>query len=421
MGALMAKLKEAKQSAAQVPDRGKPKSDQRVRDDSEKARDLVSIFVVSGVAILLVYAFGEAGPLYPVRSWLRLFAGFLLLGGAGFAFGSLTGFLFGIPRSLQGRSAPAPRPQTDPAPSAPAGSASGPSNTATDREASKSTERPSRPEPSYASNTNLEEISDWLTKIIVGVGLINLKAIPGSLKGLAVYFASLSLCPAGCAPIPESSVLAILSYFSICGFFLAYLLTRLELPAAFSRADRRAALEMRVSSLSRETEDIRKENLSLGKESASLRARILTKQATDLINRADEPPLKGTPGSEAQLNEALRIITEALTHDETFAVAYVERARAQKRLCVLKGDEQFLIQALESIEKACELDDKNYSAFYNSACYKSLLKKPIDEIMRDLLIAISLNPAVRVNACKDGDLAWARETGGEKFNEALNC
>jgi tetratricopeptide (TPR) repeat protein len=417
MGALMAKLLEAKHDNEQVPDKGKPKSDKRVRDDAEKARDLVSIFVFSGVVILLVYAIGEAGPVYPLRSWFRLFAGFLLLGAAGFAFGSLIGFLFGIPRSLQGRGAPAS--QSDPAPSPPAGSASTGSITSNGSDDSASAEKPWR--PPYASNTNLEEISDWLTKIIVGVGLINLKALPGYLKNLAAYFANLSLCPAGCAPIPESSVLAILFYFSICGFFLAYLLTRLELPAAFSRADRRAGLEIRVSSLSRETEDIRRENLSLGRESASLRANILTKQATNLINQADEPPLKDTPGSEAQLNEALRIITEALTHDETFAVAYVERGRAQKRLSGLKGDKQFLIQALESIEKACKLDDKNYSAFYNSACYKALLKKPIDEITKDLFIAISLNPAVRVNACKDDDLAWARETGGEKFNAALNC
>jgi hypothetical protein len=412
MGALMAKLLEAKQD-----DEGKAKSDKPFRGDAEKARNLVSIFVFSGVAILLVYAFGEAGLVYPLRSWFRLFAGFLLLGAAGFAFGSLIGFLFGIPRSLQGRGAPAS--QTDPPPSQPAGSAGSAFIPSNGSDGSASAEKPWR--PPYTSNTNLEEISDWLTKIIVGVGLINLKALPGSLKNLAAYFANLSLCPGGCAPIPESSVLAILFYFAVCGFFLAYLLTRLVLLAAFSRADQEAGLQVQVSFLSRKTEEILRENVSLGQKSASIDAKILTKQATELIDEADELPLKGTPGSEPQLNEALRIITEALIHDESFAVAYIERGRAQKRLSELKGDEQFLIRALESVEKACKLDAKNYSAFYNSACYKALLKKPIDEILKDLSIAISLNPAVRVNACKDVDLAWARETEGEKFNAALNC
>ena len=39
-------------------------------------------------------------------------------------------------------------------------------------------------------NTNLTEISDWLTKIIVGLGLINLKQIPSLTKRAASLLAS---------------------------------------------------------------------------------------------------------------------------------------------------------------------------------------------------------------------------------------
>jgi len=280
MNAFLAKLGGLNRS-----DESEPRSDQDRQSDTEKSKHLVLRFIYAGVAILLVYAIGETGQIISTRGLVR-FAGFMLLGGAGFACGSLTGFLFGIPRSLQSRGAQGPSPQNDPASSQPPGSAASPTVTESRGEISASTKEQSRPVAPYTSNTNLEEISDWLTKIIVGLGLINLKSIPGYLKSTAVYFAT--LCPAGCVPIQESAVLAILLYFAICGFFLAYLLTRLELPAAFSRADLRAALEMRseVTSLTQITQDLRRLTASVTQESASNRARILTVQAAKWIIRS---------------------------------------------------------------------------------------------------------------------------------------
>ncbi len=38
-------------------------------------------------------------------------------------------------------------------------------------------------------NSNLVEVSDWLTKIIVGVGLIELKSLPGSARSMAAFIA----------------------------------------------------------------------------------------------------------------------------------------------------------------------------------------------------------------------------------------
>jgi len=40
-------------------------------------------------------------------------------------------------------------------------------------------------QPGYSGNTNLEQISDWLTKILVGVGLTQLREIPGQVQRLA--------------------------------------------------------------------------------------------------------------------------------------------------------------------------------------------------------------------------------------------
>lgn len=70
-----------------------------------------------------------------------------LIASASFLAGGLVGFLFGIPRAVQGSTAPSGATQ-------------------------------------YQANTNLEQVSDWLTKIIVGVGLVQIgRVIPGLTAG----------------------------------------------------------------------------------------------------------------------------------------------------------------------------------------------------------------------------------------------
>lgn len=84
-------------------------------------------------------------------------------------------------------------------------------------------------------NTNLTEISDWLTKIIVGLGLINLKEIPGQLAAAARVLAT------GIAPRDPAGAMAfaygVITTFGVAGFLFGYLCTRLFLAGAFSRAD----------------------------------------------------------------------------------------------------------------------------------------------------------------------------------------
>lgn len=80
-------------------------------------------------------------------------------------------------------------------------------------------------------NTNLEQISDWLTKIIVGLGLIQLKTIPDHISQVSSVIAK------GLGKGTESIAVAIFLYFSIEGFLAGYLITRLFLTGAFKRAD----------------------------------------------------------------------------------------------------------------------------------------------------------------------------------------
>ena len=85
-------------------------------------------------------------------------------------------------------------------------------------------------------NTNLEQISDWLTKIIVGVTLVQADTVLKKLHRIAEVIAG---C-VGALPKLEETLpfaYAILIYFSVLGFFGSYLLTRLWLQSAFDAAD----------------------------------------------------------------------------------------------------------------------------------------------------------------------------------------
>jgi hypothetical protein len=161
-----------------------------------------------GCLVLLVFA-SQAGTW---ADYARMVAGLLMVAGCAWAVGALVGFLFGIPRTL---SLPADGPE---------GAARGPDVV------------------HYRVNTNLEQISDWLTKILVGVGLAELHRLPAALRGASDYFAA-ALGPQ--AP-PESSgfVVALLVYFSIVGFMTGYLGTRVLLAPLLKLADVRSKLHL---------------------------------------------------------------------------------------------------------------------------------------------------------------------------------
>ena len=127
-----------------------------------------------------------------------------LTAGASLMVGALLGFLFGIPRTLQGERPPDVLERSS------GGSA-----------------------PEYRVNTNLEQISDWLTKILVGVGLVQLGAIIDALGNLADYIDRSLGNPGGGAAF----ALGVVIYFAVGGFLIAYLWTRLNLTGAFARAE----------------------------------------------------------------------------------------------------------------------------------------------------------------------------------------
>lgn len=132
-----------------------------------------------------------------------------VIAGACLLSGGLLGFLFAIPRTLQ-------HDRSEETAARPLGQ-----------------EQPAASQASYQANTNLEQISDWLTKILVGVGLTQLTAVPGALQAYAT-FAGAGL---GGGRVSETVAVGILVFYLVCGFLISYLWTRLYFAGALRQAD----------------------------------------------------------------------------------------------------------------------------------------------------------------------------------------
>jgi hypothetical protein len=140
----------------------------------------------------------------------------LMTAGAAMLSGGLLGFLFGVPHTREGEAAQAKVEEREEA----------------DGQQSKSVGGDSS--PTYRPNTSLEQISDWLTKMLVGVGLIEIKVIPAKLKSIADYLAK----GLGGTDQAQAFALTMLIYFSVCGFVFGFLWARLYLKKWFVESDR---------------------------------------------------------------------------------------------------------------------------------------------------------------------------------------
>jgi hypothetical protein len=166
----------------------------RASESASQDRALLGLFWlgIPAVVAMFVYAAYEGG-----------LAIAMLAAAASFAVGALFGFLFGIPRANTAQHVVA---------SAESGSGS----TSVDASA-----------PMYVPNTNLEQISDWLTKILVGVGLVQIGQIGGAINTLAD-----GLAP-GLGAYGHAAAVTLLISFTVTGFLSSYLFTRLRLQGAF--------------------------------------------------------------------------------------------------------------------------------------------------------------------------------------------
>jgi len=316
-------------------------------------------WLLVGTGALLIYSLTAcySNGQCATSGW-NIFSIGLLLALASASSGGLLGFLFGIPRTL----AKEPWNNKDKNQSAPDSQATG------NKPEEKGT-------AGQAVNTNLEEISDWLTKILVGAGLVQLQNIPEMLHKVGTHFQT-SLGNS------ELVILGVVINFSVWGFFSGYLLTRLFLAGAFKLADEGIGADRIIQEVKTSVQI----GEALRETKQYTRARIEYEKALSKIDENTPKEVKRKLYEEIVFNSlydnyedaidyALRYFSEEPKTPSPLIDAYLgfaygqqyrekkaqkEQAASEKRedqVQALTGEMvQIRVKALESIRKALKLD-----------------------------------------------------------------
>jgi hypothetical protein len=163
--------------------------------------EAVSIFAAMGIFAILIACLGMA---QDFKTFASFFGGDVMVAAAAGAVGALFGFIFGIPRTMD----PASRAAV-----AAAAAQTGPTATTN---------------AVLAANTNLERVSDWLTTLLIGATLVQIRDIPGWMTRLAEYL--------GKDGITNPKIIPFIAvYFFGLAFLGVYLITRLYLTSALTQ------------------------------------------------------------------------------------------------------------------------------------------------------------------------------------------
>jgi hypothetical protein len=362
-----------------------PKTQQPEKHNTYGILFRLQIVLLVGVVFIVLYAF-RSGSSQPdgVTSLEALGVG-VVGAGASLLAGFLLGFVFCIPRTPNRHDATT------------ATAAAGGAGTA----ASATSPAVASASSSVETNSNLVEISDWLTKIIVGVGLVELSKIPGKLDSLAGYFAAgLRTCPAGtaatsttaatatspCTDSTKAFALGIVILFSTCGFLFGYLWTRLYWQRALNDLDQV------------------KETIDLARAWVYITlSRLYTGLRTWRNPKPEEIEGSSFDISLRQLDSGLKKYPDY--KDLHLEKAYVLGVYAAKKVKNNEDGSQGLLQnALAEAKKASELDPNDAVALYDTACYQALLHVDVDEVLATLRSAIAKNGDLKEYAKTDTDL-----------------
>jgi hypothetical protein len=216
------------------------------------------------------------------------------------ATGALIGFLFGLPR-------------------VPSPSASVPADA-------------TRP---LASGTSLEQIADWLTKIVIGAGLVELQTLIPWYGTLCSNIAT----EYGTSPASSAFVGAWLAFFVIVGFFAAYNLTRVYLSPVYR--DLEDLVRQRVAPLVEERDRTQEQMRDLAAEGLrQLNPKAVFAGLSELpalvaakAGRDPDDPCKGAFGGSSTSNE-YKVAARFFPLDRAYGRAhrYNRRVRGNCRL-----------------------------------------------------------------------------------------
>ncbi len=305
--------------------------------------------------------------LYSLRFWdtgetFRILGVGLLVAGAALMSGLLLGFIFVIPREIDKKKTPfASQPEE------------------TQAEVANDMHDPTP----LGSLENLREISDWLTKIIVGVGLVELHSIYNGLGKLS-YDLAPGLIPSSVAGgaaraelllVGQAEGLAILILYFTMGFWLGCVWTIFLFNLELKHKNDYKYLYIQ---------------------------RVLPLQKAEALISAN------------QFSEAMDTIDEALRMDPRDGRTVMTKARILKRQALKEEPvdrRNLLKQAIDCADQAIELLPDLGEPVYNKACYQALLD-PVgmrSDLLANLKQAFRLNPELKQNAKEDVDLSALKQ------------
>ncbi|MBW4362188.1 pYEATS domain-containing protein [Flavobacterium taihuense] len=247
--------------------------------------------------------------------------------------------------------------------------------------------RNNKKENNYSLNNSLVEISDWLTKIIVGIGLVNLKEIPGYLISLGEYVKESSKYT---GQLLNVYTIGIVVYFGFLGIYIGYNYMRLVLSNKYKHADDnliRIELEMAKEKVL----EIKQENQQKDKRIIEIQSLVQEKDqlTKTLIDKVNEPTL-----SKNKIETIVKKLVQTDEIKDENIELYVDKMISEAKLKLQKG----LILNHDDPQKG---QWKN-NALNNERELKATVFEEAKGLYKINLQIVSTNP--KNNPLKNGDL-----------------
>ncbi|WP_264566769.1 pYEATS domain-containing protein [Flavobacterium sp. N3904] len=186
-------------------------------------------------------------------------------------------------------------------------------------------------ESDYSLNNSLVEISDWLTKIIVGLGLVNLKEIPGYLMSLGEY---VSIAAKYDTPFLNIYTIGIVVYFGFLGLYIGYNYMRLVLSNKYKNADdnliRKELEKEKEKVLKVKEENIQKDQKIIQIQSDVQEKEQLTKTLLKKVNESSQ--------SQNNVETVIKTITGSDAKEDKKAITlFVDKMKSEAKIKLQRG------------------------------------------------------------------------------------
>ena len=267
-----------------------------------------------------------------------------------------------------------------------------------------------------SENTNLEDVSDWLTKIILGLGIAEISSFNESIASLVQYLYNFT--PA----VDKLMLVGIVIFFPIYGFIFGWLITRVHLTELFVKLSRKireksSAIEMVLTKIDDQSDvEVSKD---IAPEIDSQR------EINDVIADVKYLEDKNYPLSWETYNELGVLFnskqnfgTAADYFKKSFQLSNNPKPRINYAVVLGRsfGNNEEAITILENVIKNYPDDENIARAYYNKACAHSRLKD-VQNAIESLRESISLAP--RYLSTAKTDAAFKNISESNEFKELI--